>query len=54
MMPLATAVDVSILRYFGRLKSPEAQQRNVRKALHVLAGGQARFMTRSWNTTSMT
>jgi hypothetical protein len=39
-----------ILRYLGRLKSPEAQHRNVQKALHVLAGGQARFMARSWNT----
>jgi hypothetical protein len=43
-----------ILRYFARLKSPEAQQRNVGRALHVLAGGQARFMARSWNTTSQT
>ena len=38
-----------ILRYLVRLKSPEAQQRNVRKALHVLAGGKARFMARSWS-----
>jgi len=40
-----------ILRYLARLKSTEAQQRNVEKALHVLAGGKARFMARSWNTT---
>lgn len=38
-----------ILRYLAQLKSPEAQQRNAEKALHVLAGGQARFMARSWN-----
>jgi uncharacterized protein YdeI (YjbR/CyaY-like superfamily) len=38
-----------IVRYLVRLKSPEAQQRNVRKALHVLAGGKARFMARAWS-----
>jgi hypothetical protein len=37
-----------ILRYFAALKSSEAQQRNVQRALHVLAGGEARFMGRSW------
>jgi len=39
-----------ILRYLGRLKSQQAQERNVQRALHVLAGGKARFMARSWNT----
>jgi bacteriocin resistance YdeI/OmpD-like protein/uncharacterized protein DUF1905 len=38
-----------ILRYLVRLKSPQAQQRNLEKALHVLAGGKARFMARSWS-----
>jgi hypothetical protein len=38
-----------IIRYLVRLKSPEAQQRNVQQALHVLAGGKARFMGRAWN-----
>jgi hypothetical protein len=38
-----------ILRYFSGLKSPQAQQRNVQKALYVLAGGKARFMARYWN-----
>ena len=38
-----------ILRYLVRLKSLEAQQRNVHKALHVLAGGKARFMARAWS-----
>lgn len=38
-----------ILRYFSHLKSPEAQERNLRRIVHVLAGGKARFMGRSWN-----
>lgn len=38
-----------ILRYFSRLKLPEAQARNLRRALHVLSGGHARFMGRTWN-----
>ncbi len=38
-----------ILRYFAQLKSPEAQRRNLERALHVLAGGKARFMARAWN-----
>jgi uncharacterized protein YdeI (YjbR/CyaY-like superfamily) len=38
-----------ILRYFARLKSPEAQERNCAQALHVLGGGKARFMARDWN-----
>jgi hypothetical protein len=39
-----------ILRYFAGLKSPAAQERNVQRALHVLAGGKARFMARAWNS----
>lgn len=38
-----------MLRYFSRLKSPEAKTRNVQRAIHVLAGGKARFMGRAWN-----
>lgn len=38
-----------ILRYFSNLKSAEAQARNLQRAIHVLAGGKARFMARSWN-----
>jgi hypothetical protein len=38
-----------ILRYFSRLKTPEAQARNVRRAMQVLSGGKGRFMARSWN-----
>jgi hypothetical protein len=38
-----------ILRYFSRLKSPEARARNLEKALHVLSGNSGRFMARAWN-----
>jgi bacteriocin resistance YdeI/OmpD-like protein/uncharacterized protein DUF1905 len=38
-----------LLRHLVRLKSPEARQRNVQKALRVLAGGKARFMARAWS-----
>ena len=37
-----------IIRYLVRLKSAQAQQRNLQRALHVLAGGKARFMGRAW------
>jgi hypothetical protein len=40
-----------ILRYFSRLKSSDAQIRNTQRAIHVLAGGQGRFLGRSWNET---
>jgi hypothetical protein len=38
-----------LLRYFAGLKSPEARARNLQRAIHVLAGGKARFMGRTWN-----
>ncbi len=38
-----------ILRYFSQLKSPEAQTRNLRRAISVLSGSKERFMARSWN-----
>ena len=38
-----------ILRYFSWLKSPEARERNVARALYVLSGHKGRFMARSWN-----
>src|SRR5689334_18247033 len=38
-----------ILRYFANLKSPEAQSRNLQRAMRVLTGSKARFMARSWN-----
>lgn len=37
-----------ILRYFSWLKSPEARERNVAKAIQVLSGKGGRFMARSW------
>jgi Domain of unknown function (DUF1905)/Bacteriocin-protection, YdeI or OmpD-Associated len=38
-----------ILRYFSRLKSPEAKARNAQQAIRVLSGCKERFMARSWN-----
>jgi hypothetical protein len=38
-----------ILRFFSWLKTPEAQTRNVQRAMQVLSGGKGRFMGRSWN-----
>lgn len=38
-----------ILRYFSALKSREAQQRNLQRAMRVLSGWPERFMARSWN-----
>jgi hypothetical protein len=38
-----------ILRYFSRLRSPEARARNLARALHALSGKAGRFMARSWN-----
>ncbi len=38
-----------ILRYFARLKSPEARERNLERALYVLSGNRGRFMGRAWN-----
>jgi hypothetical protein len=37
-----------ILRYFSWLKSEEARERNVEKALQGLSGHDGRFMGRSW------
>lgn len=37
-----------ILRYFAALKSPEARARNLRRAIEVLSGSEARFMARTW------
>jgi len=38
-----------ILRYFARLKSQEARERNLERALHVLSGRKGRFMARAWD-----
>jgi hypothetical protein len=37
-----------VLRYFSRLKSPAARDRNLAGALHVLSGAAGRFMGRTW------
>lgn len=41
-----------IIRYFSQLVTPEAQTRNLAKALHVLSGEEARFMARDWKNGS--
>lgn len=38
-----------ILRYFAGLKSDEAKQRNLGRAMLVLSGAPGRFMARSWS-----
>lgn len=37
-----------MLRYFSWLKSDEARDRNLEKAIHVLSGKPGRFLGRSW------
>jgi hypothetical protein len=49
---LSPSRQKEILRYVSQLKSREAQMRNLERALHVLAGGEARFMARDWNKKS--
>lgn len=46
---LSPSRQKEILRYFNGLKTDAARQRNVERALWVLAGGKGRFMARSWN-----
>ena len=41
-----------ILRYFSRLKSPEARSRNLAKAIAMLSGASGRFMARAWKNGS--
>lgn len=38
-----------VLRYLARLKSEEARQRNLARAITVLSGTAGRFMARSWS-----
>ena len=37
-----------VLRYFAHLKSAEARERNLSKALKALSGERGRFMARTW------
>lgn len=46
---LIPSLQKEILRYLSMLKTPEARERNIRRAIHVLSGGAGRFMGRSWN-----
>jgi hypothetical protein len=41
-----------VIRYFSQLVTPDAQARNLAKALHVLSGEEARFMARDWKNGS--
>ena len=46
---LTPSLQKEVLRYFARLKSPEAKRSNVRRALRVLRGEKERFLGRLWN-----
>jgi hypothetical protein len=46
---LIPSLQKELLRYFARLQSDSAQRRNAELAVRVLAGGEGRFMGRSWN-----
>ena len=46
---LSPSRQKELVRYFVRLQSASARQRNAERAVHVLAGGEGRFMGRSWN-----
>ena len=37
-----------VLRYFAALKSAEARERNLARAMEALSGNESRFMARSW------
>ncbi len=45
---LSPSRQKEILRYFSWLKSDEAKQRNVERAIDVLSGKEGRFMARNW------
>ncbi|MDB5104895.1 MAG: hypothetical protein JWP91_2584 [Fibrobacteres bacterium] len=45
---LAPSRKKEMVRYLSRLKTPEARQRNLEKAMEVLSGKDARFMARAW------
>lgn len=46
---LSPSRQKEILRYFSGLKTDAARQRNMERALWVLAGGKGRFMARPWD-----
>ena len=51
-MALVPSRQKEILRYFSRLRSPEARARNLARALDALSGEAGRFMARSWGKRS--
>lgn len=46
---LSPSLRKEILRYLANLKSDEARQRNVERAIRVLGGARERFLARDWN-----
>jgi hypothetical protein len=46
---LSPSLRKEILRYLATLKSDEARQRNVERAMRVLGGAKERFLARDWN-----
>jgi len=46
---LSPSRQKEILRYLSWLKSDEARERNVVKAIRVLSGAKERYMARSWS-----
>ncbi|WP_230473376.1 YdeI/OmpD-associated family protein [Dyella choica] len=46
---LIPSLQKEILRYFEQVKSADAKERHLERAMYVLSGGKARFMARSWN-----
>lgn len=46
---LSPSRQKELVRHFERLKTPEAIERNLAMALHVLEGNPGRFMARDWN-----
>jgi len=46
---LSASLQKEVLRYLANLKSDEARQRNVERAIRVLGGAKERFLARDWN-----
>ncbi|MBL8649621.1 MAG: DUF1905 domain-containing protein [Sphingopyxis sp.] len=46
---LAPSLQKEVLRYLANLKSDQARQRNVERAIRVLSGAKERFLARDWN-----
>lgn len=46
---LVPSQQKEMLRSLARLKTGTAQARNVQRAIHVLSGGEGRFLGKAWN-----